>query len=165
MATTKQTSKAYFKSLKTIHLGLLAVQLIYGVVMISLVLQEKELTDELKSNYEIIIPGGMLIAIIASIYFSAKKVFEIKSIPDIKERFAAYRKILILKYILLVIPSIVAITGTYVTANYVFLGLGFLTLLIFFVNQPSIEKAVIELKLNQEDKATIENPETVIAEI
>ena len=56
-----------------------------------------------------------------------------------------------------------AIVCYLLTANYLFLGLAGLIIVIFLINWPTRDKVAKDLELNQTDRARMEDPEAVVA--
>ena len=72
---------------------------------------------------------------------------------------------LIIKLAILEGVSLCMLVFYYMTANLLFLLLSGLTIVLFIMNRPTKEKAINDLELNQKERALIEDPEAIVAEI
>lgn len=146
------------KALATVFKAMLAGQLLFVGILFYL-----SYSGTVTAGLKHINKTLQIIAIavyIASIYFSksifSKKLLQIRnSSADIKSKFAAYRSASLIQWAILE-GSCLFIAGCFlVTANYAFLFLAAVMILLFAMLTPNKSKIAIQLQLSEEEIATL----------
>lgn len=84
-----------------------------------------------------------------SVYFK-KKILLIRDMQaDVKVRFAVYRSACLLQWVLLEVPVIFSVICFFLTANYAFIALAFLLIIIFAMMAPSKSKVALQLQVGE----------------
>ena len=158
MQTT--TVKQFFQQLKIIHAALILGQLIFAT-LVFLMLEAPLDHDEI-SGWETMAPwvvGAVAVICYALSRFAVqRKVANVKHRESISEKLQGYRESMILRWAFLEIPSFFGIIGAFMTNESIYLLFPVAFLLIFFMEYPSQNKAIVMLALDAQDRATVEDP-------
>lgn len=165
MDKVTQTSKAYFRTLTMLHLGLIFSLTSFGLVIFLLLYNGINFGDaDLTMMMAYIAMISAAAGLLASDRIFKIKLNQVKGITDLKEKMANYRRILAMKYALIEAPAFVAIISVVLTNDYRFFILTlFLTGVLAYL-KPSRDKAIADLALNPKEIATIENDEAIVVE-
>lgn len=166
MTTISQNTFEYFKSLKIIHLALIAGQVFFGFVTVYLHNSGQFSADgrTLDGIFQILVPIFAFSGITISLYIFRNKVNQIKEKTTLKEKFEAYRKALVIKYALLEAPSFFALVCYLLTANVTFLYISLIIIAVFILNKPSKKRAITELELSENETISLDDPNCIVAE-
>lgn len=165
MQIKEQTSKEYFNGLTIIHAALLIGQVLFACVAYYLNSNEPFSNNSrgLNDVFQIVAPIFVVGGIMGSTFLTIAQLKSIKERTTLPEKLGSYRAVHIVKLALLEGPSLFAIVCYLLTANYLFLGLAGLIIVIFLINWPTRDKVAKDLELNQTDRARMEDPEAVVA--
>lgn len=164
MNTNQNTSKAYFTSLQIIYYALIAGQVMFGIICLSLIQSGKFETGDtvLSSVFSIIVPLFAIAGIFGSVIMFRNILREHENKDSLPEMMPVYRGALIVRYALLEAPSFFSIVAYLLTGEIVLLGAAGLIIIYFITIKPTIARAVKDLKLNPDDEHTLNNPEAII---
>jgi len=167
MAIKQITSKEYFRILGILYFALLSGQFFFAAVSLFANLSGaiNQEGSSLRDIFIIAVPIFVIGGIFGSITIFKTKLAAIKDKIELKEKMADYRSACIIRWALLEFPSFFAILVYFLTGDILFLGMAALVVAYFISIKPSLEKASNELELDYNDKTTIENPDSVIAEM
>ncbi|MBP7496191.1 MAG: hypothetical protein KA792_00805 [Bacteroidales bacterium] len=157
MKTKQQTSKEYFRALSTIYYAMIAGQIFFVLISFFLVYKGiiKEQDKDLNDVFSIIIPVFVLGVIMSSNILFRNKLKKSKSKTLLIEKMNDYRSALLIRYALLEGPCFLSIVAYLLCGVNLFLMLAGVIILIFSFYKPSVNKAVIELELNQTDTESL----------
>jgi drug/metabolite transporter (DMT)-like permease len=166
MPVQPQTSKAYFTQLALIYTPLLIIQIVFGAVSYYLVSTgqfptDPGMTDTLKLVALLVIAFGVL----ASSFLSKAQFKAIKQKASLPDKMKAYRPALLTKWALLETPGMFCIVCFLITGSSIILGLAGPSLIMLIIYRPTVSGACMDLELNPAEKALLENPSGVIAEV
>ncbi|MCB8964097.1 MAG: hypothetical protein H6536_03530 [Bacteroidales bacterium] len=166
METIPQTSKDYFNSLKIIHFALLSGQLIFAGIAFALSLQSKPaVPGTIKQVLLIAIPLAVVIGFLFSLFIFKKRLDAAKIGDSLIAKMNAYRSALIMKYAPLEGVSFLALIAYTIAADYTFLVLAALIIVVFAINQPSLSKSITDLNLTPDDEKQLRDRNAIIAEL
>jgi len=163
MQTKQQTSKEYFNTLAIIHAALIIGQLLFACVAFY-VNSKGETADESELNDLLLLAAPILAfsGIIGSSFLTKTRLKLIKEKTSLKEKLSEYQTTLIISFALLEGPSIFSLVCYLLTANYIFLAIAGLIIVIFFVIKPTRQKTIKDLALNHQERDLIEDPKAII---
>ncbi|QDH78688.1 hypothetical protein FKX85_06420 [Echinicola soli] len=165
MKTQPQTSKAYFNNLTMLHRMLLVVQIAFFAAAYFLTDRSTVSNEELNSLFTYLIPVLVLAGIAGSNLLFRKQLAKLIETSELKAKLIGYLSSLMIKYALLEIPSMLSIVAYFITANYLFLGMAVVVLVVFILDRPSMGKAITDLRLSGIERQKVENPNEEIAEV
>jgi prolipoprotein diacylglyceryltransferase len=164
MEINSQTSSEYFKSLRIIHLAMIAGQILFA--SIAIFVTQKGITSpdsqELKFILTIIVPIFIIGGFVGSIIIYNKKIKAISQKNNLKEILTDYKAALVSRYAMLEGPSFFAIIAYTLTHNILFMGLAAMVILSFTMISPSKEKTIEELKLDSNNQKLLSDPNTQV---
>ena len=162
MEGTPFTSKKHFKTLKIIHFALTA-----GAVLASIVLTLASKADEVGEipPLKFIIPAAAIFGLAASIFIFKHLLSKALKQETLSAKLAHYYSANIVKFSLLEGPSLLASSGYFLHGNIMYLITAWGLILWLAFNRPSFDRAVFDLELNQEEKAKLQEPETIVTYI
>ncbi len=146
-------NKGYcFKALNILHKTLLMGQIIFVAISIFIVYNKMIVSPakEMDKLFQII-----TIVLAAAGYFAGSAFFKKKLIQmeelqsSAKEKFEIYRSASIIKWSLLEGPCIFSIISFVLTANYAFLALAFVLILLFTIESPTKTKVALQLGISE----------------
>jgi len=151
MKTKPQTSKEYFRALSIIYYTMIAGLIFFVLISFFVVYSGivKEQDKYLIDIFSIIIPAFVLGGIMSSNILFRNKLNKSKSKPLLIEKMNDYRSALLIRYALLEGPCFLSIIAYFLFGFNLFLFLAVIIILVFSFYKPSLNKAVIELELNQ----------------
>jgi len=167
MNTTKQTSQEYFKLMQIIYFALITGQIIFAIISFYLSntgnfdFSTKELDKIFIYIVLIFVVGGFS----GSTLFFRYKLSRIKNKTSLIEKMTEYRSALIIRYALLETPSFFSLIAYLLTGNILFLGLSAIIILFFLTIKPTKNRTIFELKLNVNERQTINNNNAIISNI
>lgn len=151
--TNPSSNNTALKTLNLIHFALLMGMVLFAGIAV-FISQTTAGIDTMKENQQLlqVIALGMA----AGGYFCAtkmykSKIYAIQSFTNNKEKVDAYRSASILQWALIEAPALFAIVCFLLTANYAFLGLVLLLVLIFMFMKPTREKIMSQTGLTSEE--------------
>lgn len=158
MATTNrpQTAKVYFFGLQITFWTIIASQIIF--LLVSLFLKQKELItneEELNTIFTYLVPVLALGAIGGSSFLTKTKINQAKANEIFTKKMTIYRSVLIIRSVILEVPTSISIVAYLLTGNLLFLGIALLMLALYIPIKPSREKAASELELSPEEREKI----------
>ncbi len=167
MQTKAQTTKEYFKSLTILHFALLIGQVLFGIVTFYINSTNTVGFDYVIQNdiFLLVAPVLFIGGILSSTLIAKHQLKMNKAKTILKAKLGGYMSTLIIKLAILEGVSLCMLVFYYMTANLLFLLLSGLTIVLFIMNRPTKEKAINDLELNQKERALIEDPEAIVAEI
>jgi len=166
MPPKPQTSKEYFSRLTIVHATLLLTQVMFAAIAYYLISTEQfNSTNELVGILKIIAPTLVFAGFLGSNFLSKAQLKSIRQKPALKDKLQAYLPALLIKWALLETPSLFSIVCFLLTADYFFLGLACLVMVIFFINRPTTSSTALDLELSVVEKQLIENPNAIVSEI
>lgn len=165
MTTITQTSKAYFRTLTILHLGLLISLTFFGLVIFVLLSTG---TNFGQSDLTMVMAYVAMISAAAGL-LASDRVFKIKlnkakGITDLKEKMTSYRSALIVRYALIEAPAFVAIVSVMLTNDNRFFILALFLTGVLAYHRPTRDKAITDLALDQKEIAIIETDDAIVAE-
>lgn len=88
-----------------------------------------------------------------------------KSQTTLSDKLLAYRSVLLVRYALLEVPSLLSTVAYLLTANVLFMGISLAMVVLFVLNRPSAERAAIELALDFQEKTKLDDPQAVVVQV
>ena len=157
------TSQIYFKTIKIVHLALVAGIIFF--MLIALFLQFNgfgKMGKEFNTIFIYVASLFVLVGISASYLISKRKLKACLSKPTLLEKLNSYREVLVLKFALLEAPAFFVIVVYLLTGNLFYIGLAILTLIFFVIHRPTVTSTITDLALNSKEQQIINNPDSVI---
>jgi hypothetical protein len=99
-----------------------------------------------------------LLAVVLGTAVYRKKLLQLReqSFPGLTGKLAAYRGILILYYAVLDGAALLAVTGHFLTGNFIFLAIAGAMLIAMFIKLPLKTKLISELQLGSQEQQELE---------
>jgi len=139
--------KGFLKTMSIIFYALLAGQLLFIVVAlftVNSIAPQNQDNDTFNIIVPVIVGSGMFIS---NVLFK-QLLGKIDNNLSFEKKIEAYRSALIIKYVLLEVPSIFSTTVFLMSGNLMFLAFSAVTILAFLVNIPNRNKIAQELNLS-----------------
>jgi beta-lactamase regulating signal transducer with metallopeptidase domain len=147
--------KSYFKTLKLLHLSLVAGLSIFLIITIA---QGNGFNTDLKTNatFLYIVPVVALLGYFGSQFLFKKMVSGIPHSDSFNQKLQRFQSALFVKYALIEVPAFVALFAYYATGNALPLVIAGCLLAYLFVQGPTKEKLKSSLPLSAEEKRTLD---------
>lgn len=160
MTTDNMTVSKFVPTLKIIHIALIMGQLVFTGVVIFLDSQgsagmAKEMSNIFLFLALIFTGGGIFIS---RTFYKTKLATIDRGLP-LETKLAQLRAAIITKLAILETPSIFAVVGFLITANYLILLFALLVIAVFVMEAPTLEKISQDLQLTNDEKIQLQNPE------
>ncbi len=163
---TPLSLKKYFSLLNILFIAFVFHQLIMAAIMFVLFSFGTEfasIIDGSLDNILLIVVSAFLFGGIFMAHFLGKLMLQGMMKQNLlRKKLGQYKTLVIIRLAMLEIPGIFALILFGMTGNNLFLLPAVLTVILFFLFKPSRSKLVAELELNQEEKALIDDPNTVL---
>jgi len=165
MNATEQTSKEYFRSLQIVHLALLLGISSFTIIVFFLNYSGGlNIGDgNLNCIFQYIVPAMLVCCLIASNLINKSKINKIKQKTNLLDKLGDYRSAFIIKFALLEGPAFFAIVVFLLTANEVYLIYILPIIILFIILRPTKDKIIMELELNNDERAKVNNPDSIVA--
>jgi hypothetical protein len=162
MENNQQSSKEYFKIISFIHLAILLSVVLFGIVVYFFAVDFKhpDIQSELAKLLVFIVPGLVIAGIISSNIIFRVKLNAIMGSEDLKVKMAVYRESLIIRYMLLEGPALLALAAIFITNNSNFMVYAGLLVVLMATKRPTKRSAIADLALDQQEIAVLEDPYT-----
>jgi len=144
----KLSLNKYIKSLAKIHITLIFIQLIFMLVTLFLRVEDYiNIGAGSFSYFSYILPVVVFAGLFAGnrIFKRTTKIASEKS--TLVKKLKLYRKGVMIRYSLWIIPSLASIVAWFLTGNWIYLVLSGLIVVVFFVNRPTIERVKHDLDI------------------
>ncbi|MFT6796145.1 MAG: fatty acid desaturase [Maribacter sp.] len=147
--------KTYLKTLKLLHLSLVAGLSIFMVVAI---IQGDGFNTDLSTNstFLYIVPVASLIGYFGSQVLFKKMLSSISQSDLFNQKLQRFQSALLVKYALIEAPAFLSLFAYYATGNALPLVIAGCLLAYLFVQGPTKEKLKSSLPLNAEEKRTLD---------
>ena len=164
MENNQQTTGSYFKMLSFIHLFLVLSIVIFGFVVTFIItdFQHPDNDSGLAKLFVYLVPGVVIVGIVASNMISTFKLNALKDSSDLNLKLKGYSEILIIRYMLLEFPSLFALVVVFMTSNIIYLMYAGLLVILLVIKKPTRKSAVADMQLNQQEIAVLDDPESII---
>lgn len=164
MEQNQQTTKAYFRTFKIIHLGLVMGIILFGLVVTYFIADFQHPDDEsdLAKILVYLVPGLVVVGIVASNVISKIKLNALSENIDLRVKLKGYGEPLIIRYALLEFPALFALVALFITNNKNYLVYAVLLVVLIIIKRPTIKMAIADLELEQDEIAVVENPDSII---
>ena len=155
----QQTPQSYLKTITTIHLVLVAGQVLFGMAVLSITWEKGIDLHNTNDPFLFVVPVFAILALAGSALVFKKLVATAVSKYTLKEKLMAYQGALIARFALLQGASMFAIVVNMLTGNLLYLlTAGILTLCLLLV-RPTKDKIENDLNLSYEDKMQFDSSE------
>ena len=152
--------------LTLIYLPLLFMQVLFGGVSYYLVTSGQFATDAAGvDTFKLIALLVVSFGLLASAFVSKAQFKAIKQKTSLPDKMKAYRPALLIKWSLLEVPGMLCLVFFLLTGSFVILALASPSILLLIINRPTAAGACMDLELNAAEKAVLENPNSIIAEV
>jgi len=164
MESSQQTSKSYFKIFSIIHMSLVLCVVLFGLVVCFFIadFQQTDTQSRFADLFIYLVPGLVMIGIIASNVIFRIRLNAINKTADIKTKMSVYRESSLIRFMLIITPALFALVAIIATNNINFLVYAGLMIVSLIVKRPNPERAVADLNLNQQERAILENPDSIV---
>ncbi len=155
------TTGAYIKTLKLIHLALLAGQVFF--LAVAWFLRSTGAFPAPFEEWTIFLLAVLLItasAISAGLFIFKQRMASIAGRTALAEKLTDYRAAAIVKYALAEGPSFFAVVAYLLTGNMIILGIAVAIIAYFATMWPTVGKMSSEMNLTPDEKMKLENQET-----
>lgn len=158
------TSKTYLKSLTTLHFALTMGQVVFLMLLVYLhtSLMPEQGNKTLATVLKYLVPVTALLAFSAGSFIYRTKLTSLKTTSSLSEKLTLYRSTMLSRFVIWEGVSLLSLIAYQLTGNNLFIGITVVFVLLFIVVRPTPEKLVYELELSPNEKAVIENPDSVI---
>jgi hypothetical protein len=166
MSVVQQNSKEYFKTLKILHIALIAGQVLFAIIVVSTFIKGKVvgLSELFISIVDYTLFFAFILCVPASYYLFKLKINKLKTEADLKTKMNGYRTALIKRYSIFQIPSFVSIVAVMLTTNYYYLVVTAMIVILMLFLRPSRENTIRDLALNYSEIAVLDDPNAIISE-
>jgi len=164
METNQQSTKEFFKLASFIHLGLVMGVVLFGMVVYFFLadFQHVDTTSEFAKLLVYLVPGLVVVGIVASDMMYRFRLNAVKEREDLKIRMQGYRESLIIRYMLLEAPAMFALVAVFITNNSNFIVYAGLMVVLMALKRPTLRSAIIDLELDQQEIALLEDPNSKV---
>ncbi|MDD4967963.1 MAG: hypothetical protein PHT07_00890 [Paludibacter sp.] len=161
METNQQSTKEFFKLASFIHLGLILGVVLFGMIVYFFLadFQHVDTTTEFPKLLVYLVPGLVVVGIVASNMMYRIRLNEVKERGDLKTKMQGYRESLIIRYMLLEGPALFALVAVFRTNNSSFMVYAGLMVVLMALKRPTLKSAIADLDLDQQEIALLEDPD------
>ena len=157
------TSGDYFKSIKIVHIALVAGIVFFALISVFLQFSGfGTVGQEISNGLLIFVPAFAFIGIFLSNFLFKKKLYGINVKPTLKEKMEDYRSALIIKFALIEGPSFFTVVAFLLTGNYIYLGIIAILIIVFLIHAPNKSKFIHDIELSKNELELIDNPNAEI---
>lgn len=162
MTNTQQSSKEFFKLTAILHLAMVLGVVLFGVVVYFFIIdfQHPDTQSEVANLLVYLVPGLVIVGILASNIIYRIKLNTVKGSEDLKTKMMGYREALIIRYALLEGPALFALAAIFITNNVNFMVYAGLLVALMVLKRPTLRTAIMDLELDQQEIAILENPDS-----
>ena len=159
MEIKPQTSKAFFRTLQIIFLGLISGQILFGLFSLFLNQMEdwKPVAAELMQVLMYVVPAFVIGGYLGGKILFKRSMKAAQNKAGLSEKLAEYRSACIVRYALLEGPSMLALISYLITGEISFLVMAAFIIAIFLTIIPTPQKAATDLELNLTDEQKLTN--------
>jgi len=164
METNQQSTKEFFKLTAFIHLALVLGVVVFGIVVYFFVadFQHPDTQSALAQLLVFLVPGLVIAGIVASNVMYRLRLNVLRDIPNLKIKLEGYRGSLIIRYVLLEAPALLALVAIFITNNANFLVYAGLMVVLMIIKRPTRKTAMMDLELGQQEISVLEDPDSMI---
>ena len=167
MGKVQLSSKQYFRGMSLLHVAFITGLVLFALIAVFIrrtgMMGEGQ--SSLNSIFQVVVPVFGLAGIFGGYLMATKLIDKLKDKSDLKEKLSGYRGAFVLMIACLEGPAIFAIIAYLLTSNYLLLGIALLLIIIMITLRPSKEKLASQLNLSAAERAEIDNPEAIVAEM
>jgi len=164
METNQQSTNEFFKLTAFIHLALVLGVVVFGIVVYFFVadFQHPDTQSALAQLLVFLVPGLVIAGIVASNVMYRLRLNALRDIPNLKIKLEGYRGSLIIRYVLLEAPALLALVAIFITNNANFLVYAGLMVVLMIIKRPTRKTAMMDLELGQQEISVLEDPDSMI---
>ncbi len=168
IGTTGVTTRAYFRTLRILHLALIMGQVVFAMMVFVIKLvsisETVSLTPELQDLLRYILPGLALLGTGLSWLLFSSRIKALKELTDPAAQYTGYRSACVLRYAILEAPSLIALVGFTLSNDYTFMAIPALIILVFILIRPTKAALISHLQPGYEQQLLLEDPAAVLYE-
>lgn len=161
------TSQAYFRALMILHASLMIGQVMMAGILYFFNQNQNSVAEVAATGQLwVYIAGGItIIGVLASALFFSNRLAAVRELPNLSQKLAIYRKVLITRYVTLEAPALFALIAYFQTNNLLLFIFPGLVLLLLLQNRPTKEKTISDLELSPSEASLLRNPEAIVTEL
>ena len=153
--------RSEIRTLKMIHLAMIAGQVLFAAVAFFLVFTG--MLDKSANNlyilFRYLVPVCILGGLIGSHFVFRSRLEVIRSDSELSEKLLEYRTTLIIRYAMLEGGTFIALVAYLVVGNHIYLLAAVLVILYFLTLVPNTERVTADLGLNEDEKHKLNGTE------
>jgi hypothetical protein len=155
------TSRHYILRLQLIFGAQAATLIIFSLIVF--LLKTEPVVDQEFATLLLYILAGLLLVTLSAVHFIFRILVDrANAQPNLTSKLKLYTTATIIRCALLEAPGLFAAIVMLLTGNSIALLGTLLVLLLFFFFRPSRDQTIQDLNLTPQEKASLENPDTVI---
>jgi len=164
MENNQNSAKEYFKLITIIHSALVLGVILFGAVICLFIVdfQHTDTESELANLFVYLVPGLIMVGIVASNVIFRIKLNTLIDCEDLKTKMEVYRRASIIRYAFIQGPALFALMVIFLTSDINYLVYAGLMIVLLIIKRPTMKLAVSELRLDQQEIALLENPDSKI---
>jgi hypothetical protein len=164
MEQSQQTTKEYFKMLTIIHIGLTMGLVLFGLVISVFIIDFNQIDtkSELAKLFDYLVPGLIVVGIVASNMISKIKINALKVNNDLRSKLRGYTESLIIRYALLEGPGLFALVTIFITNDFNYFIYAGIMVVLLIIKRPTMKSVIAELELDQQEITVLENSDSII---
>jgi hypothetical protein len=162
------TVKEYLRSVSILHIALMTgLCLLALITVLFTYINPIEVSNEwLRRVLLVVIPLSAVGSfVVGAGMYKRRRVALQQSADPLSKKMETYRGHLIFFYAMLEAPALLAITGFWLTGNYLFLTIIAFSFFLFILHKPSKEKLAEDLQLDMRGRALLDDPYAKLAEL
>ncbi len=166
MSVKQSNSKEYFRMLSIIYYALFAGQIFFGIAAYLMATKEGFIPCDTfsKSTLGILVAIVILLGISGGGFIFDKKIPKIRKNKDLKSKMSEYQTAIFIRLAFTEGTAFFSI-AVYLLFAYDLLPIESAILIGYFIFlKPTAEKTIFDLKLNNEEKTKLNDPNEIIAE-
>ncbi|MDR3651467.1 MAG: hypothetical protein P4L34_00690 [Paludibacter sp.] len=164
MERKQQTSKTYFKLLSLINSAVISGYVL-GVIVTTIFFVDYKgpyVVSKFDMSLMLFIPITTLFVLYRSHYFFYLKVPLLNKVDDMKIKMSKYRELVIGRIVYLSLPAVLSILAVAKTNAFTYFFYTGFIIYTMIVKKPTLKSAITDMKLNKQEIAILEDPESLI---
>jgi hypothetical protein len=158
------TAKQYFQTLSILHGALTMGQVIFLMLLVYLHTSgNAQPADAMFATLLMyLVPAVALLAFSAGSFLYRTRINALKSLTSLSEKLNSYRAVMIIRLAVWEGASMFSLVAYFLTGSNLFVVISVIYVLLFIIVRPTAEKFSFELELSPEEKALLENADSVV---
>lgn len=160
-----QTSKSYLNTLRIIYFAMMASMILFGLVsffLISTLIIVRNPDPDIALILRYVLFAVTPVSLSIGYFIFKQYLASTSQITSLKARLFRYQIAVLIRSACLEIPGMLGAACAFITGELSFLLFTAIMIMMFLMLMPGVGAIVQDLGLSQQEKATLENPDSIL---